>query len=78
MNRAVSMTLGPGGRNALLEYEVGEPKITKDGVTVAKNIMLKNREHEMGCELLRRVGHNTNEYAGDGTTTATLIAKSII
>ena len=72
------LTLGPGGRNIVLEYENGDPKITKDGVTVVKSIFEKTRERDMGAKLLKRVANNTNIYAGDGTTTSTLISKELI
>ena len=66
------------GKNVALEYEMGMPWITKDGVTVCKNIMLKEWGAELGSSLLRSVSHNINELAGDGTTTATILANSII
>ena len=69
-----SLTLGPGGRNIALEYEAGDPKITKDGVTIVKSISVKNRDRNLGALLLKRVANNTNVYAGDGTTTSTLIS----
>ena len=62
----------------ILEYELGSPKITKDGVTVAKNIMFGNRPQELGSQLVRSVCHDTNLFAGDGTTTATILATAII
>ena len=72
------MTLGPGGRNIALEYEAGDPKITKDGVTIVKSISVKKRDRDMGAKLLKRVANNTNVYAGDGTTTSTLISKELV
>lgn len=73
-----SLTLGPGGRNVVLEYENGDPKITKDGVTVVKSIFEQTRDRDLGAKLLKRVANNTNVYAGDGTTTSTLISKELI
>lgn len=72
------MTLGPGGRNIVLEYENGDPKITKDGVTIVKSIFEHDRARDMGAKLLKRVANNTNVYAGDGTTTSTLISKELV
>jgi chaperonin GroEL len=69
--------LGPGGRNIVLEYENGDPKITKDGVTVIKSIFEQSRDRDMGAKLLKRVANNTNIYAGDGTTTSTLISSQL-
>ena len=69
---AVSVTLGPKGRNAILDMPYGAPKITKDGVTVAKNIEFKDRFMNMGAQLVRQVANKTNDVAGDGTTTATV------
>ena len=62
----------------MLEYENGDPKITKDGVTVVKTIFEKTRDRDMGAKLLKRVANNTNVYAGDGTTTSTLISKELV
>lgn len=73
-----SMTLGPGGRNIALEYENGDPKITKDGVTVVKTIFEKTRDRDLGAKLLKRVANNTNIFAGDGTTSSTLISKELV
>lgn len=70
---AVSVTLGPKGRNVLIEQQFGSPKITKDGVTVAKSITLKDKFEDMGAKLLQEVASKTNESAGDGTTTATVL-----
>ena len=74
---AVSVTLGPKGRNAILDQPYGAPKITKDGVTVAKNIEFKDRFENMGAQLVRQVATRTNDAAGDGTTTATVLTRAI-
>ena len=73
-----SVTLGPGGRNVVIEYEGGDPKITKDGVTVIKSIEMQKRAEELGARLLKRSAGYTNTYAGDGTTSSALISKEII
>ena len=73
-----ALTLGPGGRNVVLEYENGDPKITKDGVTVVKSIFEQTRARDIGAKLLKRVANNTNVYAGDGTTTSTLMTKELV
>lgn len=78
MSEVTTKTYGPGGRNVALDYEYGDPKITKDGVTVAKSVFFKDREEELGAKLLKRVAHTTNTYAGDGTTLATLFSSSLI
>merc|ERR1712188_148187 len=70
---AVQVTLGPKGRNAILEQSFGAPKITKDGVTVAKSIEFENKHHNMGAQLVRSVANRTNDSAGNGTTTATVL-----
>ncbi len=70
--------MGPGGRNIVLEYENGDPKITKDGVTVVKSIFEKTRDRDMGAKLLKRVANDTNKFAGDGTTTSTLMTKELV
>jgi chaperonin GroEL len=75
---AVKITLGPKGRNVILEKSFGAPRITKDGVTVAKEIELKDRFENMGAQMLREVASKTNDVAGDGTTTATVLAQSIV
>ncbi|KAF5094338.1 hypothetical protein D0Z03_002114 [Geotrichum reessii] len=75
--KAVSVTLGPKGRNVLIEQSFGAPKITKDGVTVAKSIVLANKFENMGARLLQEVASKTNESAGDGTTSATVLGRSI-
>ncbi|KAF4971392.1 hypothetical protein FZEAL_9874, partial [Fusarium zealandicum] len=69
--RAVATTLGPKGRNVLIESSFGSPKITKDGVTVARAVSLKDKFENLGARLLQDVASKTNEVAGDGTTTAT-------
>lgn len=74
---AVLVTLGPKGRNVLIEQQFGSPKITKDGVTVAKSIILKDKFEDMGAKLLQEVASKTNESAGDGTTSATILGRSI-
>ncbi|KAJ8071515.1 hypothetical protein OCU04_001832 [Sclerotinia nivalis] len=75
--KAVATTLGPKGRNVLIESAYGSPKITKDGVTVARAITLKDKFENLGARLIQDVASKTNETAGDGTTTATVLAKSI-
>ena len=77
MADAVKVTLGPKGRNVILEKKFGGPNITKDGVTVAKEIELKNPLENMGAQMVREVASKTSDVAGDGTTTATLLAQSI-
>ena len=72
------LTLGPGGRNVALEYEAGDPKITKDGVTVLKSIWLEERAKEMGAKLLKKSAGSTNIYAGDGTTSQSVLAREIL
>ena len=74
---AVKATLGPKGRNAILDKKFGAPTITKDGVTVAKEIELKNPYENMGAQLVREVASKTSDTAGDGTTTATVLAQAI-
>mmetsp|Transcript_35023 Transcript_35023/g.107525 ORF Transcript_35023/g.107525 Transcript_35023/m.107525 type:complete len:577 (+) Transcript_35023:385-2115(+) len=74
---AVSVTLGPKGRNAVLDQPYGAPKITKDGVTVAKNVEFEDRFMNMGAQLVRQVANKTNDVAGDGTTTATVLTRAI-
>ena len=77
LNDAVKATLGPKGRNAILDKKYGAPTITKDGVTVAKEIELKDPYENMGAQLVREVASKTSDVAGDGTTTATVLAYSI-
>jgi chaperonin GroEL len=74
---AVKVTLGPKGRNVVLEKAFGAPRITKDGVTVAKDIELKDKFENMGAQMVREVASKANDMAGDGTTTATVLAQSI-
>jgi chaperonin GroEL len=75
---AVKVTLGPKGRNVVIEKSFGAPRITKDGVTVAKEIELEDRFENLGAQLLREVASKTNDLAGDGTTTATVLAQAIV
>ena len=70
--------MGPGGRNVAMEYEGGDPKITKDGVTVLKSIEMTARAEELGARLLKQSAGYTNKFAGDGTTTSALISKEIL
>src|SRR5512134_3192301 len=74
---AVKVTLGPRGRNVVLEKKFGSPLITKDGVTVAKEIDLKDPLENMGAQMAREVASKTSDTAGDGTTTATVLAQAI-
>ena len=75
---AVKVTLGPKGRNVVIDKKFGAPQITKDGVTVAKEIELEDRFQNMGAQMVREVASKTNDQAGDGTTTATVLAQAII
>src|ERR1700742_4947394 len=75
---AVKVTLGPKGRNVVIEKSFGAPRITKDGVTVAKEIELDDKFENMGAQMLREVASKTNDTAGDGTTTATVLAQAIV
>ena len=75
---AVKVTLGPKGRNVVIEKSFGAPRTTKDGVTVAKEIELEDRFENLGAQLIREVASKTNDKAGDGTTTATVLAQSIV
>src|SRR5271170_752289 len=75
---AVKVTLGPKGRNVVIEKSFGAPNITKDGVTVAKEIELSDKFENMGAQMVREVASKTNDDAGDGTTTATVLAASIM
>jgi chaperonin GroEL len=75
---AVKVTLGPKGRNVVIEKSFGAPRITKDGVTVAKEIELADKFENMGAQMVREVASKTNDIAGDGTTTATVLAQSIV
>src|SRR6184192_495951 len=74
---AVKVTLGPKGRNVVIEKKFGGPTITKDGVTVAKEIELRDPLENMGAQLVREVASKTSDIAGDGTTTATILAQTI-
>jgi chaperonin GroEL len=75
---AVRVTLGPKGRNVVIDKSFGAPRITKDGVTVAKEIELKDKFENMGAQMLRAVASKTHDHAGDGTTTATVLAQAIV
>ena len=75
---AVKVTLGPKGRNVLLDKSYGAPRITKDGVTVAKEIELSDRFENMGAQMVKEVASKTSDQAGDGTTTATVLAQAIV
>ena len=75
---AVKVTLGPKGRNVVIEKSFGAPRITKDGVTVAKEIELEDKFENMGAQMVREVASKTNDEAGDGTTTATVLAQAIV
>jgi chaperonin GroEL len=78
LNNAVKVTLGPKGRNVVLDKSFGAPRITKDGVTVAKEIELDDKFENMGAQMVREVASRTNDQAGDGTTTATVLAAAIV
>src|ERR1700759_3948385 len=75
---AVKVTLRPNGRNVVLDKRFGSPRSSKDGVTVAKEIELKDKFENMGAQMLREVASKTNDMAGDGTTTATVLAQAIV
>src|SRR6202007_603662 len=75
---AVKVTLGPKGRNAVLDKSFGAPTVTKDGVSVAKEIELKDKFENMGAQMVKEVASNTSDEAGDGTTTATVLAQAIV
>ena len=75
---AVRVTLGPKGRNVVLDKSFGAPRISKDGVTVAKDIELEDKFENMGAQMLREVASRTSDEAGDGTTTATVLAQAIV
>src|SRR6201985_1602549 len=75
---AVKVTLGPKGRNVVLDKKWGSPTITKDGVTVAKEVELEDPYENMGAQLVKEVASKTNDVAGDGTTTATVLAQAIV
>src|SRR5688500_2608493 len=75
---AVKITLGPKGRNVVLDKSYGAPRITKDGVTVAKEIELADKFENMGAQMVKEVASRTSDLAGDGTTTATVLAQAIV
>ena len=75
---AVKVTLGPKGRNVVIDKSFGAPRITKDGVTVAKEVELDDKFENMGAQMLRAVASKTNDIAGDGTTTATVLGQAIV
>src|SRR3979490_2904953 len=75
---AVTVTLGPKGRNVVLEKSFGAPTVTKDGVTVAKEIELEDKCENMGAQMVKEVASKTSDVAGDGTTTATVLAQAIV
>ena len=75
---SVRITLGPKGRNVVLDKSFGAPRITKDGVTVAKEIELEDKFENMGAQMVREVASKTSDMAGDGTTTATVLAHAIV
>src|SRR5271155_1235301 len=75
--RAVKVTLGPRGRNVILQKSFGSPTVTKDGVTVAREIELPDKFEDMGARMVREVASKTSDVAGDGTTTATILAEAI-
>ena len=77
MSHAVKVTLGPKGRNVVIAKKFGSPTLTKDGVTVAKEIELKDPYENMGAQMLKEVASKTSDVAGDGTTTATVLAQAI-
>jgi len=74
---AVKVTLGPKGRNVVIDKSFGAPRITKDGVTVAKEIELEDKFENMGAQMVKEVASRTNDTAGDGTTTATVLADAM-
>ncbi|HEY6602771.1 MAG TPA: TCP-1/cpn60 chaperonin family protein, partial [Xanthobacteraceae bacterium] len=78
LNNAVKVTLGPKGRNVILDKSFGAPRVTKDGVTVAKEIELEDKFENMGAQMVREVASKTSDVAGDGTTTATVLAAAIV
>ena len=77
LSNAVKVTLGPKGRNVVIDKKFGSPSITKDGVTVAKEIELENTIENMGAQMVKEVASKTADQAGDGTTTATILAQSL-
>src|SRR5204863_4616204 len=78
LNNAVKVTLGPKGRNVVIDKSYGAPRITKDGVTVAKEIELDDKFENMGAQMVREVASRSSDFAGDGTTTATVLAQAIV
>src|SRR6187399_1652016 len=78
LNNAVRVTLGPKGRNVIIDKSFGAPRTTKDGVTVAKEVELEDKFENMGAQMVREVASKTNDLAGDGTTTATVLAQAIV
>src|SRR6516164_8269535 len=78
LTNAVKVTLGPKGRNVVLDKSFGAPRVTKDGVTVAKEIELEDKFENMGAQMVREVASKTSDEAGDGTTTATLLAHAFV
>ncbi len=78
LSNAVKVTLGPKGRNVIIEKSFGSPSITKDGVTVAKEIDLEDPVENMGAQMVKEVASKTNDLAGDGTTTATILAQAVV
>src|SRR5438874_2848693 len=77
MSHAVKVTLGPKGRNVVIAKKFGSPTITKDGVTVAKEVALKDPDKNLGAQMIKEVAAKTSDEAGDGTTTATVLAQAI-
>src|SRR5512136_1252965 len=78
LSKAVKATLGPKGRNVVIDKKFGAPTVTKDGVTVAKEIELEDAIENMGAQMVREVASKTSDVAGDGTTTATVLAQAIV
>ncbi|NGX37246.1 MAG: 60 kDa chaperonin, partial [Chlamydiae bacterium] len=77
LSSAVKVTLGPKGRNVVIDKSYGPPQVTKDGVTVAKEIELEDKHENMGAQMVKEVANKTADKAGDGTTTATVLAEAI-
>jgi len=75
---AVKVTLGPKGRNVVIEKKFGAPTVTKDGVTVAKEIELSDKMEDIGAQMVKEVASKTSDVAGDGTTTATVLAQALV
>src|SRR6186997_1408126 len=78
LSNAVKVTLGPKGRNVVIEKSFGAPRTTKDGVTVAKEVELEDKFENMGAQMVREAAQKTNDVAGDGTTTACVLTQSIV